>query len=185
MRTNVLKTLDVLGVSKEEALEYVAILEQREKERKQRTCIETPLEVAYLLKDTSLELLPYLDLSRKNEIFGIKIEKCVWKKETSGKNVTYYDALRLAQKEDCQLPAICDFANLIYAQNVRVDSVTTIEIFKQHGINIEIPDGPLSFWTREKDNDKGIIKVVNMCERDVYNYDPAKRGAHAHLVRYI
>ena len=184
MRTNVLKTLDVLGVSKEEALEYIQILEQREQEKQQRTYIETPLEVAYLLADNSLEFLPHLDLNRKAEIFGIKIGKCIWKLTTSAENTTFYDASALAKKEDCLLPLTDDFADLLYGSNNKVAIINIVNIFKQNNIDINIPDGPVSFWTREKCNDGETIKAVNMYERDVYKYDPTKRTAHAHFVRY-
>ena len=185
MRTNVLKTLDVLNVSKEEALEYIKILEQREQARKQRCCIPTPLEVVYIKEDGSTEFLPQLILRRENEIFGIKVGNCIWKKTTSGRNISFYEATQLAKNENCMLPHSNDFVNMLYEANNKSDMVKTANIFRENGIEIHLPDGPETFWTREKSDDGDFIKAVNMCERDVYDYDPTRRSANAHLVRYV
>lgn len=185
MKLSILKSLLALGVTKEDAQKYIVLLEKREEKRTSKK-IETLVPIAYLKEDGSLECLPYLDTSRKSEIFGIKVAGCVWKKETSGKDVTFYEATKMAEKEGCMLPSASDFEALISSHCDWIDSVMmTTSTLKEHGVNVCLPGGKTSFWTRERTEDRENITVYNMYNQVNYKYDPTKRTAHAHFVRYI
>ena len=185
MKKSLLKSLLTLGVTKEDAQEYIVLLEKREQKRNPKK-IETLLPVAYLSKNGTLECLPYIDPARKADIIGIKVESCVWLKETSGENVTFYEATKMAAKAGCELPSASDFNTLICSHQDWIDPViTTISELRKVGIDISLPAGRTSFWSREKAEDGESIKVFNLYDNACYSYDPTKRTAHAHFVRYV
>ena len=71
-------SLSAQGVSREDALAYAEWLEKEGKDNTESR-IKTPLDVVYQINDgKAVECLPYLDLTRTDDVWGIRIEYVLW-----------------------------------------------------------------------------------------------------------
>lgn len=99
-------SLAAQGVSKEDALAYAKWLESAENDNDESR-IKTPLDVVYLTADgKAVECMPYLDLTRTGDVWGIKIDYVLWcRLEDKGHVVSLEKVLR-ATSQPSHLPPL-------------------------------------------------------------------------------
>ncbi len=158
-----------LKVTKEEALEWVNILEKE--------ChVETPLPIVYLKENGCLEAYPYLDKEKKEQAFGILINDIVWPLTGQYANVDMFKACHLLK--DMFFPSVSD---LMQVRERMPFIKSTFAILRAHEVEADdFLDGV--YWTSHMWSNKKefVRKVYSVSDAVCYNYDPY-RGKKAHL----
>lgn len=165
MEQNKIDALRKLGLTKEEAREWIDILAQE-------SVIKTPLSIVYKLDNGGFDAQPFLDLSRKNEVFGVLINDIVWPLTGQTANVEYYNARKLLSK-GMNFPSESDMAQV----NARIKLIQqTFEILRKNGIAAEDFDEDAVYWTSQAWSVKNETRVAVYCmpAKCRYEYDPSR-----------
>lgn len=99
-------SLSAQGVSREDALAYAEWLEKEGKDNTESR-IKTPLDVVYLANDgKAVECMPYLDLTRTGDVWGIKIDYVLWCRLEDKGSVASLEQVLHATSQPSHLPPL-------------------------------------------------------------------------------
>ena len=81
--------LDRLKLSRAEIEEYLALLEKDDVRNLKK--IKTELPIVYAEGRQKIEILPYLDMKRRENVWGIKVGNVLWKKTSDYKETSWFE----------------------------------------------------------------------------------------------
>lgn len=159
-----------LGLTKEEAREWINHLCNQQ-------VLRTPLPLVYKLENGCYEVLSYLDLSRKNEVFGILSGDVIWSLVGQKKNINYYDAQKmLKENKDMRLPSPAEFRQL----ESEMDKANTMFTFLiEQGITCDYFNSEHHWASHNELRDDSLI--YSFRDNAIYKVDPTRRLSNARL----
>lgn len=165
MEKSKLDALRKLGLTKEEAREWIDILAKE-------SIVKAPLAIVYELEQGCFDAKPFLDLSRKKEVIGVLINDVVWPLIGQKENIDYYNARKMLTN-GLELPSVADMEQV----NDRIESINqTFELLRTYGIDAMDFVKTANYWTSQQwsINNETKIAVYSMSERCRYEYDPSR-----------
>lgn len=188
------------GVSPEDAQKYAEWLSNNKLPLRKEGWILTPLPVAYWGADKQIVRLPFLDLSKKNLVFGVACGRICYQREVFGREIYRYGMITvrdsLDELRDMYYPRSKNVvsrilaAESIYARDFVVPSLDemqyayvhknafdeTLRILQNHGITAELWNSD-DFICRDYDDAEGFHQVVDFATGLVKDYaSPEQNG---------
>ena len=158
--------LERLGLTSEEAHEWINHLCNK-------TTFKSPIPLVYKRDNGYFEVLPYLDLGRKEQVYGILTNNVIWPLVGQNINIGYYNAEReLHQAEGLRLPTVHDF------RQVKLYDVHCLfQFLSKHGIECDLFDPHHAYWTCQTND--GDIVTYSFGHDEAYRVDPTRRTLNA------
>lgn len=170
MEKTKIEALRKLGLTKDEAREWIDILFEE-------STVKTPMAIVYKNKDDSLDALPYLDKTRKEDVVGVLENDVIWFLTGQKSNVLYHEAKNLVT-EKSRFPSVAQLERVCS----RLPAINqTFDILRKYGIKAEDFLEHGHYWTSQQwsINDKDTVIVYSIKDKSKYEFDPF-RGKLAH-----